>query len=250
MEVDEEEGDNIEQTQETRTEKIIRIIKNAFFHTYYNISKGGFSSNVLYIILISIEFLQMAHFTLFNFNYDDKEGENNSDYKEKHSKIEFFVNLMEILQQLFFGKFKVFPIIVLFLSLAYAISHIVLFFYFKSRKLKISKDHKILSDYSLKIMLYLDVFMITFLTIPVYISLFSFCQCDSDNKYLLTNKNINCHSGMHYAYLSLSVISLTLNFLLGMLTTQFLNNHQPTGLLPWSSTFNDCKTIIYVAGSS
>lgn len=244
--MDEKKEDLNLQAQESTKERVFRQTKYSFFRTYYTLLNFTFTSRLLYIILLIIEFIQIGGLTIFHVSNNDLLTDDiESNFPAQYKHIFSFIKNIEFRYNAFLKRSKEYYIAMLYTFIFYIFVHFGIFIYFKSHFIVIKKKKNICADYFYMIIYYLDILQITVFTIPSYIIIFSFFQCDEDKTKLLNLPTLECKTPFYYTNICIASVVLLLFTFIGTINCIFLNNNQPKSKLPWSNSFNLSRTILF-----
>ena len=244
--MEEDDESSLYQAKETTKERLYRLTRNSLFHTYYMLLSSKFPSTFLYVILLIIEFIHSITLLSFNFNYADMLD--NLSANESVKEISYIVKILLKLTVCFLQNTTYHFISVLYISVLFILIHISMFFYYQGHFDSKRTNRYFITDLFIKIIFYLDMFIITFLTVPLYIVYFSFFQCSNDKRNVMIIPDLTCGNIFYYVNYSLSIFTLIFMTVIGLLNCLFLNNNQPNDTfikLPWSNTFNFVRCFCY-----
>ena len=233
------------QIKESRKEIIIRKLKNSIFQTYYRLIPSALTSNLFYSLLITLEFFQMTGLTLFDIRSKDEISEIKLETHKFHS-LYYPIKLFKISCILFKEHSFLFSLILLYGSFIFLILHIVIYIYYYFNIIEIRNQITIYIYIFFKLMFYFDLFICSFLTIPLYTTYFSFYQCNSNKSEMLNFSNINCHDWFHYFNIVISTINSFLLTIIGLLSAYFLNENHLIPKVPWNNSFSLIYCIIFI----
>ena len=209
------------------------LLKNSIFITYYNIISRQFSMNIFYIALQLVSTIQIAAILICHISYNNNPL-SISNYPS--DLISFAKNIVLLYPN---GNF-VFANIILYLILAFLILQFsIFFFYFFNNNTKIlkgenTKKHSF-NDLFFSFILIINLFQQTLLAIPIFITLFSFFQCNSNSTFNSYYLQI-CYTNYHYFIISISSLCLFLYLVIIILNIMFLNDNRPVSKLPSSGS--------------
>ena len=105
--MDEKEEDVNLQAPESTKEIIFRQTKYSFFRTYYTLINFTFTSRLLYIILLIIEFIQIGTLTIFHVSNNDFLSDNiDNSFPAQYKPIFSFIKNIEFRYNAFLKQSK------------------------------------------------------------------------------------------------------------------------------------------------
>ncbi len=232
------------QIKESRKEIIYRKLKNSIFQTYYRLIPSSLSSILFYSLLITLEFFQITGLILFDIRSSDKIDMIRLETHKFHSMY-YPIKLFKISYVLFKEKSEHFSVILLYCSFIFLILHILIYIYYYLNIIEIRNQLTIYTETFFKLMFYFDLFICSFLTIPLYTIYFSFYQCDSQNNKILNFPNLSCHNWFHYFNIVISSINIFLLTFIGLLSSFFLNENHLIPKVPWNNSFSLITCLIF-----
>ncbi len=233
------------QIKESRKEIIIRKLKNSIFQTYYRLIPSALTSTFFYSLLITLEFFQMTGLTLFDIRSLDEISKIKLETHKFHS-LYYPIKLFKISCIIFKEHSFLFSLVLLYGSFIFIILHIVIYIFYYFNIIEIRNQITIYIYIFFKLMFYFDLFICSFLTIPLYTTYFSFYECDSEKIKMLNFSDIKCHDWFHYFNIVISSINCFLLTIIGLLSAYFLNENHLIPKVPWNNSFSLIYSIIFI----